>query len=649
MRQQITTGAITLILVITVATACVDGGVRIPGKQTATQTITANITSEPTDTPPRELTICLGEEPASLFIYAGEQTAAMWSVLEAVYDGPIDLINGRNSAVILQKVPSYADGDLIKTPVDVEGGELVVDAHDHLVVIQAGTFYLPAGCSDHSCGQVWDGVTPIKMDQVSALYKLRTNLSWSDGMPLTASDSLYSYMVASNPSTGLSRTNIERTYHYEVVDEVTIRWMGVPGFQTGEVTGMFWIPLPEHILGGIPMTQLAGSEMAARKPLGWGPYVIQDWVEGDHISLSRNVRYFRSGEGLPKYDRLTYRFIDPQGGKSLAALAAGQCDLIERSSIPQSDTRLVEDLLNNTHATEAWTYGPEITQLVLGLKPATYDNGYNHTVDRPDYFGLPAVRSALVACIDRQALLDEVFEGHAAPASLSDLLGNQSGSLTRAPSEYDPDYARQLLDQSGWLDSDGDPSTPRVAVSVPGVTMGTPLSLTLWTPADRVSVATGSVITRLLAGCGIQVKPSSLPFTELFAPGPEGLIFGRSFDLVLITWQYSQLPACQLYMSSQIPTQENYWIGGNVSGYTDPDFGVACSALIHTLPGDVDFELTLQEVVKYFSEDMPAIPLFMSPKLMITGPGICPFQYYASARSDLTNLELIDEVPACVP
>jgi peptide/nickel transport system substrate-binding protein len=647
MKQRSIISGLLFFLLITGVSACSDSNKHFPWQPVPSAVITPSATNTATLLPPRELTICLGEEPESLYIYAQQQTVAMWSILEAIYDGPIDLIAGKHSAVILQKIPTYEDGDLTKASEEVVGGELVVDANNQVVVMQKGTRFLPAGCKDSSCALIWDGATPVQMDQVSAVFKLRANLLWSDGTPLTAADSRFSFEVASDPATDADRNTIDRTSLYEVVDDLTIRWTGVPGYHTAEVTGMFWVPLPKHILAEIPVVQLADSEQASRKPIGWGPYTIKEWVAGNHISLIKNGNYFRAGEGLPRFDQLTFRFIDPAGAASLAALASGQCDLVERSSSPQSDISLVEDLLNSTQATGTWAYGPEILQLVMGIKSAAYDNGYSALLDRPDYFGDLTIRKALAACIDRQLLLEEVFGSHAKLASMSDMLGNQSGSAVEPLLAYDPDYGRLLLDQAGWMDVDGDPATPRQAVSVPGVTTGTPLSLTLLIPADSISIATGTVISSSLAGCGIEVKPTAIPFAELYAPGPEGLIFGRSFDLVLITWQYSQVPACQLYLTTQIPVQENHWIGGNVSGYANVDFDMACSNMIHAMPGDEDYELSLREAVTYFTVDMPAIPLIKLPKLVIAGPGICAFSYEPSARSDLTNLELINYGAEC--
>jgi peptide/nickel transport system substrate-binding protein len=630
-------------------TACTGIGMHFPWQKVPTATNAPVATGVPTVTEERVLTICLGKEPDSLYLYAEQQSTAMWSVLDAIYDGPFDFIGYTERPVILQKTPSFEDGDLAKTAVNVKAGDLVVDANNDLVILEQGTRFLPSGCGDLSCAVDWDGASEIQMDQLSVVFKLRSNLLWSDGTPMTMADSRYSFEVASDPATASAKNDIEHTATYDVVDDGTIKWTGVPGLKSPEIPGMFWNPLPRHILGEIPVSKLAESDLAVRQPLGWGPYVVNKWVIGESIELVQNANYYRASEGLPKFDRLVYRFINPASGGSLAALVAGQCDAVERSSNPQADISLVIDSVNSTKAKALWSNGPEILQLVFGIKPATYEDGYNAAIDRPDYFRNPMVRQALATCIDRQGIINRVFYGKAELASLADILGNQSNGKGGTPLEYDPIEGNHLLEQAGWIDMDNDPLTPRMAVNSQGIPDGTLFSLTLLSPEGEVFEAVASALAESLAGCGIEVKSETDQFDELYAPGPAGRIFGRDFDMALISWQYSQIPACTIYTTSQIPGQDNYWVGANIAGYSNTDFDVACSKLMNSLPGEAEYDLTLQRVEELFSQNPPSLPLILTPKVVLTRPDFCNFDFDPAARSDLINLELFDFNSQCVP
>ncbi len=174
---------------------------------------------------------------------------------------------------------------------------MIVNANNELVALEEGTRFYPAGCSDSSCAETWDGSSEIQMDQVTAIFKLRTNILWSDGNPLTAADSRYSFEIASDHSTTSKKINVDHTLTYNMEDDSTIKWIGVPGYQSADLSSMFWIPLPKHILGEIPISNLEESELVVRQPLGWGPYVLNKWVAGEYIELIKNTKYFRANEG----------------------------------------------------------------------------------------------------------------------------------------------------------------------------------------------------------------------------------------------------------------------------------------------------------------------------------------------------------------
>jgi len=67
-------------------------------------------------------------------------------------------------------------------------------------------------------------------------------------------------------------------------------------------------------------------------PIGWGPYTIEEWKTGDHITLRKNENYFRNAERLPVFDHLVYRFVG-ENQEGLAGLLAGECDILDESAL----------------------------------------------------------------------------------------------------------------------------------------------------------------------------------------------------------------------------------------------------------------------------------------------------------------------------
>ncbi len=80
-----------------------------------------------------------------------------------------------------------------------------------------------------------------------------------------------------------------------------------------------------------------------------------------------------------------------------------------------------------------------------------------------------------------------------------------------------------------------------------------------------------------LGECGIEVTSVTLPASQLYAPGPEGLLFGRQFDLALIGWAPLSQVDCALYESGQIPSLNNQWVGTNIAGWSEAAYDEACN------------------------------------------------------------------------
>jgi peptide/nickel transport system substrate-binding protein len=290
-------------------------------------------TSEPTVTatslPPRQLTICLGQEPASLYPVENPSTAAR-SVLAAIYDGPIDSNSYGFQAVILERLPSLENGDAQLFPTSVYVGDEVVDASGTPVTLSVGVKIHPTGCNRDDCIIEYDGRSEVQMDQMQVTFNLLPGLTWSDGEALTAEDSVYAYQVAADPASSGSKFLVDRTQTYEAADETTTQWWGKPGFIDPTYFTNFWSPLPQHLWSQFPVDQLTENDELTRAPLGWGAYVLQDWVPGEKITLAKNPRYFRAAEGLPSFDILVFRFV-ADAGTAISDLLAGTCDILTRA------------------------------------------------------------------------------------------------------------------------------------------------------------------------------------------------------------------------------------------------------------------------------------------------------------------------------
>jgi peptide/nickel transport system substrate-binding protein len=611
-------------------------------------TSTPGPTLTATRVPSRQLTICLGQEPASLYPL-DNSSAAAHSVLSAIYDGPIDTNSYGYQAVLLERLPDLENGDaqLFSEPVEI--GDEVVDASGTPVTLAVGVKIRPAGCQSDSCAIKYDGTTNVMMDQMQATFRILPGLSWSDGDPLTAGDSVYAYQVAAFTASSSTRFLVDRTKSYEAVDDSTVQWWGKPGFVDSTYFTNFWSPLPKHVWDQFDVDQLSKTDQASRTPLGWGAYVIEEWVAGDHITLNKNLQYFRAEEGLPKFDTLIFRFV-PDPGDAISDLVAGSCDILDPTVRLDGQVNVLRSMAEQKQLQAWFTTLPVMEELAFGIRPASYDNGINPETDRVDFFGDVRVRQALALCLDRQQVVASVLGGLSAVPD-SYLPPEDPLYISRLTTyAFDVTAGAQLLELAGWKDVDNDPSTARQAWGVPGVPSGTPFEVTYITTNAVQRQQAATILAASLAQCGIKVDVQYLDADTLYAPGPEGVLFGRNFDLAEFAMGTTGIESsCAWYTSSEIPEAANKWVGTNVSGFSDSNFDATCLASEQTIPDDPNHAAAYAQSQTIFANKLPVIPLYWRVKTAAARADLCNFSLDPSASSSLWNIETFDRGAGCTP
>ncbi len=593
-----------------------------------------------TTPPPRVLNICMGQEPASLFLY-GDSSSTARGILQAIYDGPIDFYQFEPQAIILEKIPSLADGDASLRPVEVSAGELILDAQGNWVSLQEGVSYRPSGCTNPACAAAYANEESITMDELVVQFRIKPGIQWSDGMPLTAGDSVYSYEVFRSLYADALPPLLRYTRTYEATSELTVEWTGIPGYQSSHALN-FFTPLPQHLWGALAASDLLTAEVSARMPIGWGPYVIDEWVAGDHLTLSRNQRYYRAAEGLPHFDHLVFRFVQ-DAETAIEALSIGECDLIDRTAALELHLARLLELEETGQLSLAFQTGTAWEQITFGLEPID--------PQRFSLFQSKETRQAIAMCIDRQEIVDSLFFGKALiPDTYLPALHPLSNPELQAY-VYDPEKAAGLLQLAGWMDPDQDSATPRVSAGVPNLADGTPLRFELLTSAEAGRAEAAQMIADQLDRCGVGVSVTLIDWQSLYQPGPEGAVFGRQFDAAQFAWAHAIEPTCSLFLSAEIPgpPSENSagWGGANASGFRNADFDAACQSTLSLLPGTADYLAAHHQAQAIFLEQLPALPLYQPLKVMALRPDLCQFEIDPISHNPLSKLELLDYGDGC--
>ncbi len=604
---------------------------------TPSSTTQAHNTSSPSEesAPGDRLVICLPEEPDSLYLY-GEPGPAARAVMAAVFVQDFITLSYAAQPLGLEKVPSLEDGDAAVRLVQVDLGDRVVDANGEVVVLAGGERVHSA---DGTITE-YNG-TPLIMEQmvVDFVMKQRT---WSDGKPVTADDSVYGFELDAHPDTPGDKWVTERTAAYLATGTLRTRWTGLPGFRHPGYATTFWRPAPRHLWHALSPQELLSAPLSSREPVGDGPFRIATWVPGEMIRLEKNPAYYRSSEGLPHVEEVTFLF-QPDLNERLSGLLRGSCDIVPRDGLGRDLVPFFEEAQAAGLLAPIIRSGPQRVELLLGINSSP---SYGDGVGRPDWFEDQRFREALALCINRPRIAEAFTQGRSAVSDsyVPPEHPLHTGEIRRLP--FDRAAANRILAELGYSDLDGN----GILEEAPS---GNPLAMTLLVPQDRSDWQMAEMIASDLLDCGIQV--SLQPMGEA-AAGEEALIdplHGRRFDLALVTSPAGVIPDCDRYASWQIPDSpappepvSNLPVGRppgtNLSGWSNATYDAICASALNALPGTESNTRDHQEAQRLYAQELPSIPLFLDPQTLVGRPHVLHLNNDPSAETDLWNLFAID-------
>jgi peptide/nickel transport system substrate-binding protein len=338
--------------------------------------------------------------------------------------------------------------------------------------------------------------------------------------------------------------------------------------------------------------------------------------------------------------------VGENSNANVAAILAGECDIVDQTSHLDDQSELLLELQGAGQLNATFVTGTVWEHADFQIRRAETNDGSFSGIDTDGDemgpFGDVRLRQAVAMCMDRQAVVDTVMFGQS--VVLHTFLPPQhplfNADVTQWP--FDIEAGSALLEEIGWVDDDGDPLTPRVAQGVTGVPDGTPLSFSYGTTTATQRQQATQVMAESAAQCGIQMNLEYYPASEWFADGPEGPLFGRRFELGQFAWLTGVEPPCNLYLSSEIPSEETGWAGQNDPGYVSEEFDAACNAAIQSLPGEPAYDENHLAAQAIFADELPVVPLYLRLKLAATRPDMCNFIMDPTNNSEFFNIEAFD-------
>ncbi|CAN7633012.1 ABC transporter substrate-binding protein [Phyllobacterium sp. LjRoot231] len=271
----------------------------------------------------------------------------------------------------------------------------------------------------------------VSADQMTYTFKL-SDAKWHDGKPFTSKDAKFTMGLAMDTKSGsVLAARLKAVASVEAPDEHTlVVKLSAPSASTLDTMTKVMM-LPEHALSSIPADQLAKNAWWSTSPIGTGPFKFAKYVADQYVELAANTDY-RGGK--PALERVINRyFANPAA--AIAALRAGE---IQFTYVDSNDVSTFKD--------------DEAFKVIEGNSFVVNYLGFNH--ESPIWKDV-RVRKAVMYAINRDAVIKSLYGAAAKPANcayVADRLIPQ-GIDTYA---YDPEKAKQLLEEAGWAQINGD-------------------------------------------------------------------------------------------------------------------------------------------------------------------------------------------------
>lgn len=529
--------AALIIAITAILAACGGNGaevvtVLVPSEDGGTKIVTA--TPEP---PPEKDTIivCMSQEPDSLYAVATNM-AVSTIVLHSADSNGWYVDRGffyESAALVDGEFPSFDNGDAV---IEGEGSEAVL----------------------------------------SVTYRFRDDITWSDGEPFTVDDIIYTREVVIDPDSGAVTRGILDQMTFEKVDDYTLKVTYPPGVLdplyflpplSGIESGGSWT-LPEHVLSEMTPAEITTSEYARLPNPVLGPYQFVEWVEGDNIRLEAVDGWWGGEVRTPN---VVFRIITDTN-QLLASLLSGECDFGTNDGLQLTQLPFIQQSAEQGLIAYDAVAGTTWEHIDFNTAPPE-----NAEAGGLPFFADKRVRQAVAYGTNRLEMTEQILYGEVEPLD-SYLPASHWAYNPEVTGKYpyDPDQARALLEEAGWVDADGDGvreasgdlsgeySCGRGTWSIPD---GTEFEVSFHTTTGNAMREQLSTLFQAhMADIGLQINLDLLPASVWFAD--DGPLFTRTYQIGEFAW-----------VAGPDPSGVFTYLGQNVYKTPDGQFLAAENAL----------------------------------------------------------------------
>jgi peptide/nickel transport system substrate-binding protein len=422
--------------------------------------------------------------------------------------------------------------------------------------------------------------------------KLREGISWQDGKPLTIDDVIFTFEIAKK-YTGINYSPIwEWLEKIQKIDNLTLNFVfSDPRYQEWGQQLISIAIVPKHIWENRTEEQILQG--ANEKPVGSGPYYVESWADDRNV-YRKNPQWWGIKVGYdPKPERVVILRI-LSNNVAVGMLMKGELDWSNffLPGIP---------ILKKSYGIHTW-YSEAPYML-----PANTTGIFLNVKKYP--LNIAQFRRAMAFAIDPNKIVDRAFEKMVEPSNAVGIMPIP-GWIKYYPSEvaekygfkYDPQMAKEILDELGFKDVNGDGLREDPNGKSFKLTIECPYGWTDW----MVSIQS---IAEDLRKVGINVEPS-YPDTSKYNDD----LYGGKFDIILNNYVTGVSSTIWSYFNAVFypdAVESEYSYSGNFGKYENPDVEVLLDELNRTpFTNEEKIRQTVAQLSEILLRELPFIPLW---------------------------------------
>ena len=410
-------------------------------------------------------------------------------------------------------------------------------------------------------------------DHLELTLHLRDDVFWHDGVKTTAHDVNFTFEKQRNPNIGWSAIKWKQFIkECVVVDDYTVKFIFERVYPYQLMDAVVGAILPKHILEKVSDAEMVDTEFN-RNPVGNGPYRFKEWKAQQYIEVEANQNFYA---GRPPLDRIIFKVV-PDQENLVIQLKSGQIDFMD--GVPPrffKELSQQEDLVAYVYPGRLYTY-----------------LAWN---SRNPLFESKKVRQALTMAINRQEIIDSLLLefGQIAKGPILPIIWAYNPNLPDFP--YNPQKARQYLEEEGWGDTDGDGWLDKD---------GQRFSFTMKTnKGNQIREDILILVQDMFKQVGIEVNPNILEWTVFI-----GDMNNKNFEAAVLGWSVGlKMDMTTIWHSDSIGDKFNF------VSYSNPEFDQLNDAAIFEMDAEKAKEMwwRAQEMI---AEDQPYSFLYMPKEL----------------------------------